>query len=121
MYNLRPRKAINYDENSYFESIGIEELKIKNTKNESYDDDEDCKSQIICNLRNSLNLANMAPIKHRHIFVMQCIDDGMEYIRKIGDSENLKLVVKNKIGEFKDKPKMKRFKNKLNEYYNELG
>lgn len=117
MYNLRPRKAINYDENSYFESIGIEELKIKKIDKKQ---DEEYKLQIICNLRNSLHLAHMAPIKHRHIFVMQCIDAGMEYIRKIGDSENLKLVIKNKIAEFKDEPKMKLFKNTLNEYYNEL-
>jgi hypothetical protein len=37
---------------------------------------------------------------------MECIESGMEFIRTIGDSENMRLVIKNKIQEFKDEKKM---------------
>ena len=119
MYNLRPRNVIiNYDENAYFDSIGVEEVTIKNVDKKTYSDND--KLRLICALRYNLALAHDAPIKFRRFYAMECIETGMEYIRKIGDSENLKLVIKNKIQEFKDDSRMSFFKNKLEKYFDEL-
>jgi hypothetical protein len=119
MYNLRPRKAINYDENSYFDSIGVKEMMIKRIDKKAYS--EKYKLQLIMTLRHNLALAHNAPINIRHFYAIECIENGMEYIRKIGDSENFKLAVKNKIQEFKDEPKILCFKNKLEKYLDELN
>ena len=118
MYNLRPRKVINYNENSYFDSIGVEEVIIKNVDKQAYS--EKYKLRLICALRYNLALAHNAPIKFRRFYAMECIETGMEYIRKIGDSENMRLVIKNKIQEFKDDSRMLLFKDKLEKYFYEL-
>jgi len=119
MYNLRPRNVIiNYDENAYFDSIGVEEITIKNVDKHNYN--EKYKLRLILSLRDNLALAHNAPIKYRRFYAMECIETGMEYIRKIGDSEHFKLVIKNKIQEFKDDSRMLFFKDKLQKYFDEL-
>lgn len=119
MYNLRPRKMINYDENAYFDSIGIEEMKIKKFVNQA--EKEKYKLRLICQLRSALHAAHNAPIKMRLFYAMESINYGMEYIHNIGDSENLRLVIKNKIHEFMNEPKMIIYKNQLEKYFDQLN
>lgn len=119
MYNLRPRKVmINYDENAYFDSIGVEEMIVKKFDNQL--EKEEYKLRLISSLRIYLHAAHNEPIKTRPMYIMEAINLGMEYIRNIGDSENLKIVIKNKIQEFQNEHKMVTYKNKLKRYFYEL-
>lgn len=120
MYNLRPRNVIiNYDEDAYFDSIGVEEMIVHN-KFDNQVEKEKYKLRLISSLRMFLHAAYNAPDTIRHIYAMECITASMEYIRNIGDSENFKQVIKNKIQEFMKEPKMATYKNKLKKYFTEL-
>lgn len=117
MYNLRKTKRINYNEDAYYETIGIsEEAPIKSINPHK----ERHKNMLIEKIRNKIRIANMVSDEVKPIFIMATIDLGMEYVRKIGDSENFRLRVKEKIDEMRYEEKMMEYKTKLHKYYNEL-
>lgn len=118
MYNLRPRRAmINYDEDAYFNSIGVKEMPMKTKIVKTTEDD---KINLMIKLRHLLNVADSAPINVKPFCIMETIQAAMEYIQKVGDSEKFKHVLKNKINEFMNEPKMVKYSNKLTNYYYEL-
>ena len=118
-YNLRTTKRINYNEDAYYESIGIREEKdLSFDKQNAYV--AYIKNMLIEKIRNKIRITNMVSDELKPMFIMATIDLGMEYIRKIGDSENFRLRMKEKINEMRYEEKMMEYKTKLHKYYNEL-
>lgn len=108
-------KAMNYDENKYYDDLGIkEEKKNVNVFDECY------KQSLIKKIREKMLASENVPIDMKGIVINQILTLSMEYIRNIGDSENFRLTVKNKINEMIKEKKMARYKKKLNKYYLEL-
>lgn len=110
-YNLRERKMINYNEDKYYDNVIEIENKIVN---ESY------KQSLIKKIREQMRIINIVPEEIKPVVIISIIDLSMEYIRFVGDSENFRLSVKNKIEEFRFEKKMSKYKKKLNKYYLEL-
>lgn len=108
---------INYDEDAYFNSIGVKEMPMKTKIVKTTEDD---KINLMIKLRHLLNVADSAPINVKPFCIMETIQAAMEYIQKVGDSEKFKHVLKNKINEFMNEPKMVKYSNKLTNYYYEL-
>jgi hypothetical protein len=111
-YNLRMKKATNYDENKYYDDLGIKEnVKVF---------DDYYKQSLIKKIREKTLISNNVSFDMKPIVINEILVLSMEYIRNIGDSENFRLTVKNKINEMRGEKKMSRYKKKLNKYYLEL-
>lgn len=110
------KPIINYNEDKYFDDLGIEEIKMPKVDVKS----SEYKSKLIGKIREKMSVVDIVPSDVKPIIIISTIDLGMEYIRNIGDSENFRLCVKNKINEFRNEKQMSKYKKKLNKYYNEL-
>lgn len=113
-YNFRMKKVINYDENKYYDDLGVKEM-VKVFKFDEY-----YKQSLIKKIREKTLLSNDVSMDMKPVVINDLLMLSMEYIRNIGDSENFKLTVKNKIDEMRVEKKMSRYRKKLNKYYLEL-
>lgn len=113
-YNLRPRKMINYDENAYFDKMGIEEIQ-KSETTKSF-----IKIELMANIKNALKSVEIAPQVHKPYFVMKAFEWSILFIREFENHPKFKIVLMNKINEMKNEKQMSKYKAKLNKYYNEL-
>lgn len=114
-YNLRPRKMINYDENAYFDRMGIKEPIEKVEIKTSF-----TKNELIINIRNALHMVEISPQVHKPYFAMKAFELTMIFIRMYEDYPRLREVLQNKMNEIKNEKQMSKYKAILNKYCNEL-
>ena len=125
-YNFRMTKNINYNEDKYFDDLDVKEMVKLDKKLDKKlyklekNFDEKYKQELIKKIRGRMRIVDIVPIDVKPIIIISMINLSMEYVRNIGDSENFRLNLKDKIDEFRNEKKMTKYKKKLNNYYFEL-
>ncbi len=101
MYNLRPRRVINYNEDAYYESV-MNDLKSKNlkTKNSKNSDVKVGMVEYINQLKYKLLLNDELKGQDKIVNVMKCMDMAVSLINNYSMSQKFADSVKTKIEEF---------------------